>query len=343
MKKTNSSIGGMLVLIAALLVAIPTNATAASFDQCLKISNVTTTILDDQISLKANASQVCSEFTPGSSSFSAYSPLYQLQPHAITCTGPNLRQGKVSLGLSGLYLGEVSCSGKSQSYGVGTSSLTAWLPLQGTILTSVVHTPITAPKNLADCIEFSNSRSSAGSTSITLEVDLYSICSKVVREYENPVYEMVEEDSLLNISSCTGPLIKSAGTLGRMYLGTIKCNLRINQVLGSARTGSTSTTIKIWFAWDFSTKRVSVTHTAIPSTKSQSAPSPTPTVQPVIPQASPTPTVQPVIPQASPTPITIASDISTVNSLASFVTSLKAVIVTLTNLVLKIQRTVKNT
>jgi hypothetical protein len=75
----------------------------------------------------------------------------------------------------------------------------------------------------ADCIEFSNPRSSTGASSITLEVDLYSICAKAVREYDNPVYEMVE-DSLLNLSSCSGPFIKSAGTLGRMYLGTIRCN-----------------------------------------------------------------------------------------------------------------------
>jgi hypothetical protein len=182
----------------------------------------------------------------------------------------------------------------------------------------------------ADCIEFSNPRSSTGSKTISLQVDLYSICSKVVREYDSPVYEMVEEDSLFNLSSCSGPSIKSAGTLGRMYLGTVSCSLRINQVLGSPRTGATSTTIKVWFAWDFSTKRVLVTHLAIPSTRSESAPSPTPTVQPVIPQASPTPTT------ASP-------DISTLTLLASIATSLKALIVTLTNLVLKIQRTVKNT
>ena len=198
------------------------------------------------------------------------------------------------------------------------------------ILTSF-NTPAKAAVS-SDCIEFSNPRSSSGSTTISLQVDLYSICSKVVREYDSPVYEMVEEDSLFNLSSCTGPSIKSAGTLGRMYLGTISCNLRINQVLGSPRTGATSTTIKVWFAWDFSTKRVSVTHLAIPSTKSEPTPSPTPT-----------PTVQPVIPQASATPIAVSPDVSALTSLASIVMSLKAVIVTLTNLVLKIQRTVKNT
>lgn len=209
------------------------------------------------------------------------------------------------------------------------------------ILTSF-NTPAKAAVS-ADCIEFSNPRSSTGATSITLEVDLYSICSKVAREYDKPVYEMVEEDSLLNLSSCSGPFITSAGTLGRISLGTIKCNLRINQILGSSRTGSTTTTIKIWFAWDFSTKQVSINHLAIPSNRGGSTPSSTPTVQPVTPQASPTPTVQPVTPQSSPTPVTKASDISTLTSLASIVMALKAVIVTLTNLVLKIQRTVKNT
>jgi hypothetical protein len=197
------------------------------------------------------------------------------------------------------------------------------------ILTSF-NTPANAAVS-ADCIEFSNPRSSTGARSITLEVDLYSICAKVVREYDNPVYQMEEEDSLLNLSSCSGPSIRSAGTLGRMSLGTIKCNLRINQVLDSPRTGSTSTTIKVWFAWDFSTKRVLVNHVAIPSFSSGSTPSPTPI-----------PTVQPVAPQSSPTPTTVSPDISNLTSLASIVMSLKAVIVTLTNLVLKIQRTVKN-
>jgi hypothetical protein len=144
------------------------------------------------------------------------------------------------------------------------------------ILTSF-NTPAQAAVS-ADCIEFSNPRSSTGTTSITLEVDLYSICSKVVREYDNPVYEMVEEDSLLNLSSCSGPFIKSAGTLGRMYLGTIRCSLRINQYLGSSRTGSTSTSIKVWFAWDFSTKKVSISHSAIPKYSSSGSGSSVPVV-----------------------------------------------------------------
>lgn len=196
------------------------------------------------------------------------------------------------------------------------------------ILTSF-NTPAKAAVS-ADCIEFSNPRSTTGTTSITLEVDLYSICSKVIREYDRPVYGMVEEDSLLNLSSCSGPSIKSAGTLGKMSLGSISCNLRINQNLGSPRVGSTSTTIKVWFAWDFSTKVIRITHSPIPSTIKVTAPTPVPTI-PIYPQ-----------PTQTPTPAPTSSELTSLTSLAASVASLRALIVTLTNLVLKIQKTVKD-
>ena len=257
-----------LALIAGLLVAVPPNATAASLSQCLQISNVRATVQGNQISVNADVSQVCSEYTPEFGGLRSYSPFYQLKPHGITCTGPSLRQGRISLGSSGLYLGEVSCSGKSESYGVGSSSLTAEVTLQGSVLTTFSHTPIAAPKKLADCIEFANPRSMNSSSVFTLYVDAYSICSFLTRQGERPVVGMLEEDSLLTLGACSGVPLNAAPS-GRWYLGTISCQLRVGSAssfLASTRIGATSTTLTLFFTWDFSRVNTSISHPAIPPT-----------------------------------------------------------------------------
>lgn len=257
-----------LALIAGLLVAVPPTARAANLNQCLQISNIRTTIQGDQISVNADVSQVCSEYTPVSGGLNAYSPLYELKPHAITCSGPSLRRGRISLGVLGLPLGQVVCSGKSQSYGVGTSSLTVWEPLSGGIVQSFAHTPISRLKKLADCIEFANPRSSNSSSVFTLSVDAYSICNYLTREGQVPVVGMLEEDSLLTLGACRGVALNATIT-GRSYLGTISCQLRVgseSSFLASSRYGATSTTLNLFFAWDLSRANVSVSHPAIPPT-----------------------------------------------------------------------------
>jgi len=257
-----------LAIIAGLFVAVPPSATAANLNQCLQISNIRATVQGNQISVNADASQVCSEYSPEFGGLRSYSPFYQLKPHGITCTGPSLRQGRISIGLLGLPLGQVSCSGKSESYGVGTSSLTAEVTLQGSILTSFNHTPIAAPKKLADCIEFSNPRSVNSSSTFTLSVDAYSTCSFLTREGERPVVGMLEEDSLLTLGACSAVTLKAAPT-GRGYLGTISCQLRVGSAssfLASTRIGATSTTLTLFFTWDFSRVNTSISHPAIPPT-----------------------------------------------------------------------------
>jgi hypothetical protein len=257
-----------LALIAGLLVAAPPTAEAANLNQCLQISNIRTTVQGDQISVKADAYQMCSEYTPESGGLSAYSPLYQLSPHAITCTGPDLRRGRISLGISGSYLGEIACSGKSQSIGVGSSSLTAWKPLEGTIVQSFTHTPISTPKKLGECIEFANPRSSNSSSVITLSVDAYSTCGYLTRQGERPVVGMLEEDSLLTLGACSGVALNAALN-GRSFMGTISCQLRVgveSSFLASPRIGATSTTLTLFFTWDFSRVNTSISHPAIPPT-----------------------------------------------------------------------------
>ena len=255
------------ILLSSLYLS-SNSAIAASLDQCLEISNIRTTVQGEQISVKADVSQICAEYTPGSSSLSAYSPLYELKPHAITCTGPDLRRGRISIGIFGLSLGEVSCSGKSQRYGVETSSLSVWEPLSGSIVKSFTHTPISAPKKLADCLEFADPRSSSSSNIFTLSVDVYSICNFLSRQGEIPVVGMAEEDSLLTLGLCKGVAVNAA-TSGRLNLGTITCQLRVGSefsFLASTRKGATSTTLNLYFTWDSSRVSVSVSHPAIPPT-----------------------------------------------------------------------------
>jgi len=125
-----------------------------------------------------------------------------------------------------------------------------------------------ADTKVAECAEFRNPTSSATATTITLRVDVYAKCTEEQLgrgKGQNPLYEMPDEESLFNLSSCTGPSITRL--VGNGWLGTATCSLRIgSNTLPSPRVGATSTTIKMWFAWDFSTKSISVPHIAIPAT-----------------------------------------------------------------------------
>lgn len=124
-----------------------------------------------------------------------------------------------------------------------------------------------ADSKVADCAEFRNPTSTASATTITLRVDVYALCSveQLGRgKGQSPLYEMPQEESLFNLSSCSGPSITQR--VGNGWLGTATCSLRVgSNTLPSPRTGATSTTIKMWFAWDFSTKSISVPHIAIPA------------------------------------------------------------------------------
>lgn len=124
-----------------------------------------------------------------------------------------------------------------------------------------------ADVKVAECAEFRNPTSSASATTITLKVDVYAKCTEEQLgrgKGQKPLYEMPDEESLFNLSSCNGPSITQL--VGNGWLGTATCSLRIgSNTLPSSRVGATSTTIKMWFAWDFSSKTVSVSHKAIPA------------------------------------------------------------------------------
>jgi len=127
--------------------------------------------------------------------------------------------------------------------------------------------PAFSDSKVADCISLKFPTATSSSTLIILKVDVYAICDSVQLGRGNgqrPLYEMPDEDSLFILSSCNGPAV--APLIGSGFLGTATCSLRVgSNTLPSPRTGATSTVIKVWFAWDFSTKSISVPHAAIPS------------------------------------------------------------------------------
>jgi len=129
--------------------------------------------------------------------------------------------------------------------------------------------PANAETRVADCIELKFPKSTTTATVFQLTVEVYAICTEeqIGRgKGQKPLFSMPQEESLFNLSSCSGPAAQPRFGLSDGYLGTATCSLRVgSNTLPSPRTGSTSTTIKMWFAWDFSEKTISVSHSAIPS------------------------------------------------------------------------------
>ena len=121
---------------------------------------------------------------------------------------------------------------------------------------------VPAQAGIADCISVGSPSVYSSSTSIQVTVSMVVNCSKAQLSTGGGATYSIEGESSLS-SSCSGPYSLMTGTSG-----TITCTIRIGSSLGSIRTGATSSTLRIWFAYDFSTKFVSFSHKSIPSTLS---------------------------------------------------------------------------
>ncbi len=154
------------------------------------------------------------------------------------------------------------------------------------ILSLCTATSANAENRVADCLELKFPTATTTATVFTLSVKVYATCNaeQLGRgEGQKALFSMPDEESLFNLSSCTGPTAQARFGLSDGFLGTATCSLRVgSNTLPSPRIGATSTTIKMWFAWDFSTKYVSVSHPAIPGrTSSGSGGSSGGTVSPI--------------------------------------------------------------
>jgi hypothetical protein len=131
------------------------------------------------------------------------------------------------------------------------------------------YMPASAATRVADCIELKFPKATTTATVFKLTVEVYAICTEEQMgrgKGQSPLFSMPQEESLFNLNSCSGPAAQPRYGLSDGYLGTATCSLRVgSNTLPSPRTGSTSTTIKMWFAWDFSEKTISVSHNAIPA------------------------------------------------------------------------------
>lgn len=260
-------IAGIVTLLIPLsLISVEPAVSDFSLQNCLSIRNITTSVDGTKISVSADAYQTCSEFT--SPNFDGFKPRYSISNLGLYCSGPALRNGRQTFLPE--KLGSINCSGTSDKYGITSSTISASLGYVNFNVNEVSvrfsHEEIVRVSQRADCIELRSPSSSQSLTLITLKFDVYATCSSGQLGSSlgrNPLYQMTQEDSLLNLNSCSGPSVSPL--IGSGWLGTATCLLRVgSNTLPSSRIGATSTIIEVKFVWDFSSKTISVPHSAIP-------------------------------------------------------------------------------
>jgi hypothetical protein len=123
-----------------------------------------------------------------------------------------------------------------------------------------------------NCISAQNGRSSMSSSTLTLSADLYWNCTDA--PMSGGVTYSISEDSSVY---CTGPsYADKAARYGNTYAGVVSCAINI---VNSGRAGASTSTLRIWSAYDFSTKYITIYHQQIPS-KFTPIPVPIPTFTP---------------------------------------------------------------
>ena len=240
------------ILALGLQGAAAPHSSAAVLD-CLSVSSPTINTTGGTVVATFQVSQICG--LPG---FSTASPIFTISqdPTGSPCAGSAFMTGQTK------YLGQIVCTLGSSRIGSSSSQLQIWLPGESSKFINFSY-PTIARVTLSSCIQLGGGTSSASSSQITLRATVTSTCTVSQlgnANFSTPVYEIVEESDLLSLAKCNGPSVGPTGTLG-----TVVCTFPINQnFFGSQRTGATSSTIKIWFAWDFSETRLAVSHIAIP-------------------------------------------------------------------------------
>jgi hypothetical protein len=121
---------------------------------------------------------------------------------------------------------------------------------------------ITANAGVVDCLSFGIPSVTSSSSSINVSVSVRVNCTKEqIGSARGAVLSIVEEGSF-------GPTCSGLYSLSPGGFQTISCSIPLTGGFASVRTGATSSTIKVWFAWDFSTKFITFRHSAIPNKSS---------------------------------------------------------------------------
>jgi len=130
---------------------------------------------------------------------------------------------------------------------------------------------VPASASLRDCFELRFPSAIAGSNSISLSAQVYAKCTKAqlgMAWKSSFVFSVQEETAPFGLSySCSGPLAgDTTPTIGPLGIGTLTCSLKTgSESFASSRVGSTSSTLRMWLAWDFSEWTIRVSHSAIPA------------------------------------------------------------------------------
>lgn len=121
---------------------------------------------------------------------------------------------------------------------------------------------VPANAGVADCLSFGSPSVSSSSSAISVRIEVRINCTKEqIGNAGGALLSIVEEGSF-------GPSCSGLYSLSPGRYETITCSIPLTGGFASIRSGATSSTIKVWFAWDFSTKFVTFRHTAIPSKSS---------------------------------------------------------------------------
>jgi hypothetical protein len=126
---------------------------------------------------------------------------------------------------------------------------------------------VPANAGVADCLSFGSPSVSSSSSAINVRVEVRINCTKQqIGNAGRALLSIVEEGDY-------GPTCSGLYSLPPGGYETINCSIPLTGGFASIRSGATSSTIKVWFAWDFSTRFVTFRHTAIPSKSSSGLPS----------------------------------------------------------------------
>lgn len=117
---------------------------------------------------------------------------------------------------------------------------------------------VTANARVADCLSFGSPSVSSSSSSINVRIEVRVNCTKEqIGNARGALLSIVEEGSF-------GPSCSGLYSLSPGRSESINCSIPLTGGFASTRSGATSSTVKVWFAWDFSTRFITFRHTAIP-------------------------------------------------------------------------------
>ena len=125
-------------------------------------------------------------------------------------------------------------------------------------LTSTFYGASSASAAVADCVTLGTPNVTSTTTSISVQVAMTTNCTtnQLGPDGGIPRYSIVEEST--NTSSCTGPETLTPGRTS-----SIRCSIQIGSTSGSIRAGATTSTLRVTFRFDSSSKLVVFTHSAI--------------------------------------------------------------------------------